>query len=103
GSVELALAQWAAAVAADVAARVDRVADAGEHDPGPVEVHELQLPGRHLVQRGDLPGLAHASSLRTKARWSPVMYCQRISVASRTARAASACFSGVVLWRSTIW
>jgi hypothetical protein len=30
------------------------------------------------------------------------MYCQRISVASRTASAASACFSEVGLCRSTI-
>ena len=31
------------------------------------------------------------------------MYCQRISVAWRTASIASARLSGVVQWRSTIW
>ena len=40
---------------------------------------------RHLVQRGDRRAASlTASSLRTKARWRPLMYCQRISVAWRT-------------------
>src|SRR5260370_12523138 len=89
----LALAEGTAPVGAHVAARVHRAAHPGQDDPGAVELHQLWLTGRHLVERGHPPGGAHASSLRTNARCRPVMYGQRISFASRTASAASPCFS----------
>src|SRR6266508_2276519 len=106
GPGELAQAERAAAVRARVGARVDALPDAGQHHARPVDLHQLAAARRDIREGGGRLRLAlqdHMSSLRTKARWRPVMYCQRISVAWRTCSAASACVSGVVQCRSTIW
>ena len=43
---------------ADVAAGVDGVAHAGEHDSGAADLDEPRLSGHELVERGDPDGLS---------------------------------------------
>src|SRR5262245_33012930 len=99
---EPALMQRTTLVRAGIAERVDLVADPRQHDADPVDFYECRLARADLFEDGGAP-FRHISSFSTYARWSPVMYCQRISVACRTASRASASRSGVPQCRSTIW
>ena len=58
-----------------------------------IDLHEHRMVGRNVLHARYAAG-AHTSSLSTRARYSPLMYCQRISVAWRTASMAIACRSG---------
>src|SRR5512145_113060 len=89
------LAERPALVGALVVACEDFVSNPRQHDGYAVGLDQLQLSALELIQTRDATA-AHASSFTTNARYRPVMYCQRISVAWRTASTASACRSAVV-------
>src|SRR5262249_52350067 len=101
-SVELASAEGSALVHAGVVDGVDGLAHARQGQPQSLHLHQQRLVGGNLLDPGHAP-FAHISSLSTRARCSPLMYCHRISVAWPTASMAMACRSGVSACCSTIW
>src|SRR5262245_2148127 len=100
--IQLASAERSPLVHAGVVDGVDGIAHSGQGQPPSLHLDQQGLVGRNLLDPGH-PALAHISSFSTRAWYSPLMYCQRISVAWRTASMAMACLSAVSACCSTIW